>query len=135
MTTSITDLPKITVITPSYNSGRFIEQTICSVLNQKYPKLEYLVIDGGSTDETISILQKYSNSLTWISEKDRGQSHAINKGIEYSTGEVIAYLNADDIYEPGALVNIGNYFFQHHQAYWVTGIKNFGYCGVVITFL
>jgi glycosyltransferase involved in cell wall biosynthesis len=115
------DLPKISVITPSYNSGRFIEHTIQSVLSQEYPKLEYIVMDGGSTDNTLEILQKYKGSVNWISEKDSGQSHAINKGFALATGDVLAYLNADDIYEPGALHTVGNYFLKHPTAYWVTG--------------
>jgi glycosyltransferase involved in cell wall biosynthesis len=114
-------LPKISVITPSYNSGRFIEQTIQSVLSQGYPNLEYLVMDGGSTDNTLEILQKYQGSVNWVSEKDRGQSHAINKGFALATGDVLAYLNADDIYEKGALHTVGKYFLNHPDAYWVTG--------------
>ena len=121
MPLSTSELPQISVITPSYNSGLFIEQTIRSVLAQGYPKLEYIVIDGGSTDGTVDILHKYDGSLTWISEKDRGQSHAINKGFQMATGEVLAYLNADDVYEPGALVKVGNFITRHPQAYWVTG--------------
>jgi glycosyltransferase involved in cell wall biosynthesis len=121
MISMTSDLPKISVITPSYNSGRFIEHTIQSVLSQEYPKLEYIVMDGGSTDNTLEILQKYKGSVNWISEKDSGQSHAINKGFALATGDVLAYLNADDIYEPGALHTVGNYFLKHPTAYWVTG--------------
>jgi glycosyltransferase involved in cell wall biosynthesis len=114
-------LPRITVITPSYNQGSFIEETINSVLSQNYPNLEYIVMDGGSADGTVEILKKYSSQLNWISEKDRGQSHAINKGLRQATGEVIAFLNSDDVYEPGALLAVGDFFTNHPDAFWLTG--------------
>ncbi len=114
-------LPKITVITPSYNQGQFIEQTICSVLGQNYPNLEYIVMDGGSTDGTLDILQNYNGQLCWMSEKDRGQSHAINKGLAFATGEVIALLNSDDVYEPSTLLTVGEFFSHHPDAFWLTG--------------
>jgi len=103
--------PKITIITPSFNQGNYIEQTIKSVLNQNYPNLEYIIIDGGSTDGTIDIIKKYETKITyWISEKDNGQSHAINKGLKMATGEIVNWLNSDDYYEEGALFKIANYF-------------------------
>ena len=102
--------PRITVITPSFNQGHFIKDTIESVLGQKYPDLEYLVMDGGSTDDTVEILKSYGGRLSWVSEKDRGQSDAINKGIRRATGEIIAYLNSDDLYEKGALEKAARYF-------------------------
>src|SRR3989337_3055433 len=105
--------PRVSVITPSFNQGRFIERTIRSVLGQGYPDLEYIVVDGGSTDETLAILRKYEKDLRWISEKDQGQSDAINKGIRMSTGQVIAYLNSDDVYEPGALSKVAASFSSH----------------------
>jgi glycosyltransferase involved in cell wall biosynthesis len=114
-------LPRITVITPSYNQGEYIERTIQSVLSQDYTDLEYIVMDGGSTDETVSILEEYERSLSWVSETDRGQSHAINKGLKRATGEVIAFLNSDDTYEPGALKKVGEFFASTPQAAWVTG--------------
>lgn len=90
--------PRITIVTPSYNQGQFIEETIRSVLLQNYPNLEYIIIDGGSTDNSVSIIKKYEPWLTyWVSEPDRGQSHAINKGLERATGELSAYLNSDDV--------------------------------------
>lgn len=90
--------PKISIVTPSYNQGEFIEETIRSVLLQNYPNLEYIVIDGGSTDNTVAILEKYSDWLSlWCSEKDNGQSHAINKGFHHASGGLRGYLNSDDV--------------------------------------
>ncbi len=102
---SIRHLPLISVITPSFNQGRFIEQTIRSVLEQDYAKIEYWVIDGGSTDETLAILRCYETDprLKWISEPDRGQSHAINKGLARATGHLFVWLNSDDVLNHGAL--------------------------------
>jgi glycosyltransferase involved in cell wall biosynthesis len=91
--------PRISIVTPSYNQGQFLEETIRSILLQGYPNLEYIIMDGGSTDNSIEIIKKYEPWLTyWVSEKDRGQSHAINKGFKHSTGEIMAWLNSDDIY-------------------------------------
>ncbi|WP_017731988.1 glycosyltransferase family 2 protein [Nafulsella turpanensis] len=98
---------KVSIITPSYNSAAFIEQTIDSVLSQAYPKLQFIVIDGGSTDGTVDIIKKYEKYLSyWVSEPDKGQSHAINKGLKKATGEVVNWLNADDFYEKGSLLKI-----------------------------
>lgn len=105
------NLPKISIITPSFNQGQFIEQTIRSVLLQNYPNLEYIIIDGGSTDNTIDIIKKYSDFITyWVSEKDNGQSDAINKGLKVATGDVFNWLNSDDYYLPNALLTVGNAF-------------------------
>ncbi len=118
---TLSALPSISIITPSFNQGRFIERTIESVLRQDYPNVEHIVVDGGSRDETIDILKKYEGSLKWISEKDEGQTDAINKGIGMSTGDIIAYLNSDDVYEPGALLRVGEYFAAHPEIMWLTG--------------
>jgi glycosyltransferase involved in cell wall biosynthesis len=99
--------PKISIVTPSYNQGQFLEQTILSVLGQNYPKLEYIIIDGGSTDNSIEIIKKYETQLKyWISEKDSGQCHAINKGFKIATGEIFGWLNSDDLYFPGIFNNL-----------------------------
>lgn len=115
------DIPRITIITPSLNQGSYIEQTIKSVLDQGYPDLEYIVIDGGSTDGTLDILRNYEGRLTWISEKDAGQSDAINKGIRMATGDIIAYLNSDDLYEDGALNSVAERFLSDPSLKWLTG--------------
>src|SRR2546427_11337065 len=88
-------LPLVSVVTPSFNQGRFIRETIESVLGQGYPHIEYLVMDGGSTDDTVKILQEYDDRLTWVSEQDRGQADAINKGRRRERGALLAYLNSD----------------------------------------
>ena len=107
------ELPRITVITPSFNQGDFIERTLQSVLSQNYPRLQYLVIDGGSKDKSVEIIQKYAGSLDyWVSEPDRGQAHAINKGLERANGEITAYLNSDDYYLPGALWHVARTYQQ-----------------------
>jgi len=103
--------PKISIVTPSYNQGDFIEETILSILNQNYPNLEYIIIDGGSTDNTLEIIKKYENHLTyWLSEKDKGQSDAINKGLKRCTGEIFNWINSDDILAEGSLWKIGKIY-------------------------
>jgi glycosyltransferase involved in cell wall biosynthesis len=113
--------PSISIVTPSYNQGRFIEETIRSVLLQGYPNLEYIIMDGGSTDGTLDILKKYSNSLIWISEPDKGQSDAINKGWRISKGEILAYLNSDDTYMPWAAETAAKFLVENPDVGMVYG--------------
>jgi len=113
--------PKISIVTPSFNQGKFIKETIDSILDQKYSNLEYWIIDGGSTDETVNILKSYGKKIKWISEKDKGQTNAINKGIKKTTGDIIMYLNSDDVMMPNTLNVVAQYFMQHPDAMWLTG--------------
>lgn len=114
--------PKISIITPSLNQAQFLEETLRSVLLQGYPNLEYIVIDGGSTDGSCEIIRKYSPWLAyWVSEKDKGQSDAINKGFARATGDIIAWINSDDLYLPGALVFMGQAFQAHSEIDMIFG--------------
>ncbi len=116
------DLPMISVITPSFNQGEFIEQTIRSVLLQNYPRFEYFVMDGGSNDNTKSVLEKYSSWITeWKSETDNGQSHAINKGFAKSSGDIVAWINADDIYLPNTFLSVIKAAIEYPSAGFVYG--------------
>lgn len=111
--TSQTNWPKISIITPSYNQGIYLEQTIRSVLLQHYPNLEYIIIDAASTDDSVSIIKKYSEHLHyWVSERDNGQSGALNKGFAKATGEIFAWINSDDFYEQDALFKIASIYKQ-----------------------
>jgi len=106
--------PKISIVTPSYNQGEFLETTILSILNQNYPNLEYIIMDGGSTDNSLAIIKKYEKYVDhWVSEKDKGQSDAINRGFVKSTGAILAHLNSDDVYWPGALLAAARFFQAH----------------------
>jgi len=110
-TETVADYPRITIVTPSYQQAQYLEQTIDSVLSQGYPNLEYIVIDGGSTDGSVDIIKRHEKHLAyWVSEKDKGQTHAINKGMERATGSILAYINSDDFYLPGALSLVADLF-------------------------
>lgn len=114
--------PRISVVTPSYNQGKFLEQTIRSVLLQGYPDLEYIVIDGGSADGSVETLRRYQPLLSyWVSEKDGGQANAINKGLGRASGEIFAYINSDDFYLPGALHAVAEHFRRNPNCTWVCG--------------
>jgi glycosyltransferase involved in cell wall biosynthesis len=114
--------PRISIVTPSFNQGQFIEETIRSVLLQGYPDLEYIIIDGASTDNSVDIIKKYEPWLTyWVSEKDNGQADAINKGIERATGEIFNWINSDDTILPGSLAVVGNWFVEHPDAHVAFG--------------
>lgn len=114
--------PKLSIVTPSYNQGQFVERTILSVLNQNYPNLQYIVIDGGSKDGSVEIIKKYEKYLAyWVSEKDKGQSDAINKGFQKSNGEILSWLNADDLYSPSALSTVGKIFESNRRINWLAG--------------
>lgn len=119
-----TTAPRISVITPSYNQGQFLEETIRSVLLQGYPNLEYIVIDGESSDNSVAIIEKYAEHLAyWVSEPDRGQTNAINKGFARATGEIMGWLNSDDLLLPGALHAIAQAFMQNPHYQVVTGFR------------
>jgi len=112
----MTKLPLITIVTPSFNQGHFLEATIQSVLRQDYPHIEYIIIDGGSTDGSVAIIKKYEKHVAyWISEPDSGQSNAINKGFAKATGEILAWLNSDDVLMPSA-VGIAAHYLTRHSA-------------------
>ncbi|MFM7024380.1 MAG: glycosyltransferase family 2 protein [Flavobacteriales bacterium] len=102
---------KISIITPSYNQGRYIEETIRSVVDQNYPNLEYIIMDGGSKDNTVEVIKKYADKITyWESKKDKGQSDAINKGLKKASGDIVAWLNSDDMYTENALQRVADIF-------------------------
>jgi GT2 family glycosyltransferase len=107
----MSDGSRVSIVTANLNQGDYLEQALTSVLDQGYPDLEYIVIDGGSTDQSVDIIRRYSNRLAfWTSEPDRGQSHAINKGLARATGAIVGWLNADDLYLPGSLARVASTF-------------------------
>src|SRR6202521_5828217 len=110
-------LPRISVVTPSFNQGPYLERTICSVLDQNYPKLEYIIMDGGSTDESVEVIKRYERHLTyWVSEPDAGQSNAINKGLARTTGTIRTWLNSDDYYLPETFETIAEAAEAHPES-------------------
>jgi glycosyltransferase involved in cell wall biosynthesis len=118
--------PRLTVITPSLNQGAFIERTLTSVLDQRYPDLEYLVADGGSTDESVEIISRYADHLAWwTSEPDDGQTDALNKALARATGDVVTYINSDDYYLPGAFDAAMAALEAHPDAQWAVGAARF----------
>ena len=118
---------KISIVTTNYNTDKYLEQTIQSVLNQKGDfELEYIITDGGSTDNSLDIIKKYKDRLKYISEKDKGQSDGINKGLKMATGDIVAFLNADDVYTDGALDKVVTYFKENPNCMWLTG-----YCKII----
>lgn len=119
-------LPTVSIVTPSFNQARYLEATLDSVLSQDYPRIEYLVVDGGSTDSSREILERYSDRLAWwVSEKDSGQTDAINKGFGRAKGQIFAWLNSDDTYEPGAVGKAVRYLLAHPEAGMVYADCNF----------
>lgn len=120
--------PKITVVTPSFNQGKYLEKTIHSIIDQNYPNLEYIIIDGGSTDNSIEIIKKFEKHLSyWVSEPDKGQYNAINKGFQRSTGEIMTWINSDDIFLPWTLKTISEIFMTLTEVEWVTGFPAYIY--------
>ena len=116
-------LPKISIVTVSFNQGKYLEQTIQSVLSQNYPNLEYIIIDGGSTDNSVEIIKKYESKLTyWESAADEGQYHAVEKGLNRCTGEIMAWINSDDFYLPGAFMKVARIFESRKGVNWLRAL-------------
>src|SRR5688572_29436513 len=116
-------LPRISIVTPSFNQGAYLEETLRSVLDQNYPDLDYVVVDGGSTDNSVDVITRYAPRLSsWVSEKDNGQYDAINKGFARTDGEVMAWLNSDDKYTPWALTVVGEIFEKFPEIQWLTSL-------------
>jgi glycosyltransferase involved in cell wall biosynthesis len=118
--------PLVSIITPSFNQARYLEATIHSVLEQEYPALEYILVDGGSTDGSVDIIQRYADRLAWwVSEKDKGQTDALNKGFARAKGEILAWINSDDTYQPGAVAAAVKYLTAHPEIGMVYADTNF----------
>jgi len=120
-----TPTPLVTIVTPSYNQGRFLRRTIESVLNQTYPNIEYIVMDGASTDDSVEILNSYGDRFTWVSERDKGQADAINKGFERGHGDILTFLNSDDVLTPDAVQKAVDFFTDHPEVDLVYGRANY----------
>ncbi len=119
------DLPLVSIITPSYNQGHYLADTIQSVLSQGYPNLEYLLVDGGSTDNSVEVIRQYADRIDWwVSERDQGHADALNKGFAHATGQVLAWLNSDDTYQPGAIQEAVDYLVSHPQVSMVYSDAN-----------
>jgi glycosyltransferase involved in cell wall biosynthesis len=131
------ELPRISIVTPSFNQAQFLEATIRSVLDQGYPNLEYVVVDGGSTDGSAEIIERYADRLAWsCSEKDAGHYDAVRKGFSHCTGEIFAWLNSDDLYFSGALRTVASVFSELPQVEWITSLNRagwdwYGYCTMI----
>lgn len=119
------DLPRISIVTPCYNTGEYLEETICSVLGQRYPNLEYIIIDGGSSDDSVDIIRRYADQLHyWCSEPDRGMYDAIQKGFDHSTGDILGWINADDMLLTGCLASVAAAFAATPDCKWVQGLNS-----------
>jgi glycosyltransferase involved in cell wall biosynthesis len=118
--------PLVSIVTPSFNQARYLEATIQSVISQDYVRLEYIIMDGGSTDGSVDIIKKYEDKLAWwVSEKDQGQTDAINKGFSRAKGEILAWINSDDTYQPGAISSAVNVLLAHPEIGLVYGNANY----------
>ena len=116
----------MSIVTPSFNQARYLEAAIQSVLSQNYPRLEYIIVDGGSTDGSVEIIKRYESKLAWwVSEKDRGQTDAINKGFAHAKGNFLAWINSDDTYEPNAILSAVKFLQQHPEVGLVYGDANY----------
>src|SRR6218665_4026922 len=118
-------MTSVSIVVPSYNQGHLIRFTIDSILSQGIADLEVLVIDGGSKDETVDVLKSFGDRISWVSEKDGGQTHAINKGLRRARGEIVAYINSDDTYEPGVVARAVGLLERNPQVDFIYGDANF----------